>query len=64
MFTRANPIQHERIMRFDLWAKKLAVQAYTHSSPVFLNSHPFSMQPLPDSIRLKAKALNGKHWDD
>lgn len=55
MFNRANPISRNRIVRFDLWAKQLAVHAYTHSSRLFLNSHPFSMLTLPDSIRLKAK---------
>jgi EAL domain-containing protein (putative c-di-GMP-specific phosphodiesterase class I) len=50
MFHRADPAVCQRIVRYDRWCKILAVNAYSHRLPLFLNSHPFSELQLPEPV--------------
>ncbi|WP_374016329.1 EAL domain-containing protein [Paenibacillus thiaminolyticus] len=44
------PEDMERINAIDLQCKAMALEQYSGYLPLFLNSHPFSSKPLPESL--------------
>jgi len=46
LFERSSSWDHSRIVHFDSLCKRLAIHTHPFRTPLFINSHPFSVKPL------------------